>query len=214
MPAISEFSLPFGLPFKLRLRQLHADDRDQAFAHVVAGEIFFYVFEQAHLLAGVVDGAGQGHAEAGEMRASVHGVDVVGEAEHRLRVGVVVLQPDLHDHAAALGFHVDGLFVQHLFAAVQMLDELGDAAVVFELGRFRFAGFCVRGALVGERDQQAFIQERQLAQALRQRVVVVFGGGKDAAIGQEVNFGSGLLCWRPSFSACWWGRLWNTSAPR
>ena len=101
-----------GLSFELRLRQLHADDCDQAFAHIVAGKIFFYVFEQAHLLTGVVDSAGQGHAEAGQMRAAVHGVDVVGEAEHRFRIGVVVLQPDLHDHAAALGFHVDGLVVQ------------------------------------------------------------------------------------------------------
>ena len=130
----------FGLSFKLRLRQLHADDRDQAFAHVVAGEIFFYVLEQAHLLPGIVDGAGQRHAEAGEMRASVDRVDVVGEAEHGLGVGVVVLQTDLHDHAAALGFHVDDFVVQHLLAAVQVLDEFGDAAVVFELGGLRFAG--------------------------------------------------------------------------
>ena len=75
----------FGLPFELRLRQLHADDGDQAFADVITSEIFFYVLEQAHLLAGVVDGAGQRHAEAGEVRASVDRIDVVGEAEHGSR---------------------------------------------------------------------------------------------------------------------------------
>ena len=42
--------LALGLSFELRLRQLHADDRDQAFADVVAGQVFFYVLEQAHLL--------------------------------------------------------------------------------------------------------------------------------------------------------------------
>ena len=63
--------LALGLPFKLRLRQLHADHRDQSFAHVVAGQIFFDVFEQPHLLPGVVDGAGQGRAESGKMRAAV-----------------------------------------------------------------------------------------------------------------------------------------------
>ena len=43
--------LALGLAFKLRLRQLHADDGDQAFAHIVAAEIFFHVLEQAKLLA-------------------------------------------------------------------------------------------------------------------------------------------------------------------
>ena len=48
----------FGLSLKLRLRQLYADHSNQAFTHIVTGEIFLYVLEQAHLLASVVDGAG------------------------------------------------------------------------------------------------------------------------------------------------------------
>ena len=119
------------------------------------------------------------------MRAAVNRVDVVGEAEHGLGVAVVVLQPDFHDHAVALGFHVDRLVVQHLLAAVQVLDELRDAAVVLELGGLGFAGFRIGGALIGQRDQQAFVQEGQLAQALRQRVVVVFGRGEDALSGRK-----------------------------
>src|SRR6185369_302073 len=100
-------------------------------------------------------------------------------------VGVVILQANLHDHAAALGFHVDGFVVKNLLAPIQMLDELGDAAVVLELGRFRLARLGISGAFVGQRDQQALIEKRQFAQALGQRVKVVFGGGKDASIGQE-----------------------------
>ena len=180
--------LALGLAFKLGLRQLHADDRDQAFAHVIAGEIFFHVFEQAHLLAGVVDGAGQRGAETGEVRAAVNRVDVVGEAENAFGVGVVVLQADFHDDAVFLGFHVDRLVVQNLLAAIQVLDELGDAAVVLELSVLRFAGLRIGGALVGQRDQQAFVQESQFAQALRQRVVVVFSRGEDAPCRE----GSGL----------------------
>ena len=60
--------LALGLAFELRLRQLDADHGDQTFANVVAGEVFLHVLEQTHLLARVVDGAGQGGAEAGEMR--------------------------------------------------------------------------------------------------------------------------------------------------
>ena len=86
------------------------------------------------------------------MRAAVDRVDVVGKGEDRLGVAVVVLQRDLHRHVVALGFHVDRLVVQHLLAAVQVLDELGDAAGVLELGALGFAGLRVGGALVGQRD--------------------------------------------------------------
>ncbi len=55
------------------------------------------------------------------------------------------------------------------------------------------AGLGVGGALVGQRDQQAFVQKCQLAQALGQGVVVVFGGGEDFFVGNEVDLGSALL---------------------
>src|SRR6202021_256110 len=81
----------------------------------------------------------------------------------------------------------------HLFAAIEMLDELGDAAVVLEIGLLGLAGLRIGGALIGEGDQQSFVQECEFAQALRQRVVVVFRSGEDAAVGQEVNFRPALL---------------------
>ena len=133
-PGDIRVQLALGLPFKLRLRQFHADDGHQAFTHVIAGQVLFHVLEQAHLLPRVIDRAGQRRAEAGKMRAAVDGVDVVGEAEDRLGVCVVVLQPDFHVDAVAVVLHVDGLVVQNLFAAIEMLDELRDAAVVLELG--------------------------------------------------------------------------------
>ena len=56
-----------GLAFKLGLWQLHADHGDQAFADVIAGQVFFYILEQAHLLAGVIDGTGERLAEASQV---------------------------------------------------------------------------------------------------------------------------------------------------
>jgi hypothetical protein len=91
--------LALGLAFKLRLRELDADHRDQAFANVVAGEILLHVLEEAERLAGGVDGAGERRAEALQMRSAIDGVDVVGEAEDRFGVGVVVLQADLAGEA-------------------------------------------------------------------------------------------------------------------
>ena len=129
------------------------------------------------------------------MRAAVHRVDVVGEGEDGLGVGVVVLQADLHGDAVALGLHVDGLVVQHLLAAVEVLDELGDATRVLEELLLGFAGLGVGGALVGERDLQALVEEGKLAQALGKRVVVELGDGEDGAVGQEVDLGAELLGW-------------------
>ena len=109
------------------------------------------------------------------MRAAINRVDVVGEAEHRFRIAIVILQRNLHVDFVALGFHVDWLVVQHALATVEVLDELRDAAVVLELGALRLTGLGIGGALVGQRNEQALVQERHLAQPLRQRVVVVFG---------------------------------------
>ena len=96
------------------------------------------------------------------MRAAIHRVDVVGEAEHVFRVAVVVLQRDLHVHAVAVSLHVDRLVVQHVLAAVQVLHKLGNAAGVPKFHPLGFACFRVRRALVGQRDEQAFVQEREL----------------------------------------------------
>jgi len=68
--------------------------------------------------------------------------------------------------------------MQHLLALVQVLDELGDAACESKLGRFI-------AALIGERDFQALVEERELAQALRQNFIVVLVILEDRRIGME-----------------------------
>ena len=113
------------------------------------------------------------------MRAAIDGIDIIGETKNRLRVAVVVLQPNLHRNAATLGFHIDRLVVKNLLPAVQVLDKFDNAAVVLELDCFRLAGFGVSSAFVGECDQQAFVEEGQLAQALGERIEVIFGDGED-----------------------------------
>ena len=102
------------------------------------------------------------------MRAAIHGIDGVGEGKNIFRVAVVILQRDFHFHVVALAFDVDRRIVQHAFAAIQMLDEFGDAAGEAEFGFFV-------AALVLQRDFQALVQESQFAQALRQSVVAVDG---------------------------------------
>ena len=96
----------------------------------------------------------------------------------------------------------DGLVVQYLLAPVQMLDELGDAAGIFELGALGLPGLGIGRALVDQRDLQPLVEEGELAQPLGQGVEVVFGDREDRAIGQKVD-----LCTRASWS-CPSGAAW------
>ena len=107
----------------------------------------------------VVDGAGQRGLEAGQVHAALVVVDVVAEAEDHLVVGVVVLQRHLDlDLRRCSPCEVDGLVVEHRLVLVQVLDELADAAVVLEL-------VALAGALVGDGDAQAGVEERELRAA-------------------------------------------------
>ena len=88
----------------------------------------------------------------------------------------------------ALAFEVNRLLVQHRLAFIQVLDELRDSAAVVKLmllHRLR--------ALIGQRDGEAFVQERQLTQPLRQRVEVELRGVHDGGVGLERDLGAGLL---------------------
>ena len=137
----------------------------------------------------------QRRLEAREMRSAIHRVDVVGEGEDGLGVSVVVLQRNLHGYAITLGLHVDRLLVQNLLASVDVLDELGDTAGVLELLVLALTGLGIGGALVGQVNLQALVQERELAQPLRQGVVVEFGYGKDRLVGEKVDLGAFALAW-------------------
>ncbi len=145
------------------------------------------------MLADGIDGAGKRSPKSRKVRAAVNRVDIVGEAENGLRVAVVVLQGDLDLDVIARGLHHDGLVVQHGLAAVEMLHELRNAAGIFEFCPARFARLGIRGALIGERDFQALVQEGHLAQSLRQRVVVELGDCEDALVRQEVHLGPAPL---------------------
>ena len=88
------------------------------------------VLEQLVFLAVVVQNAGQRGLEAGLVRAALGGIDIVGEGQHQLAVAVGVLHGDLGHRGVAAALHVDDLLVQRGLGAVEMLDELTDAALV------------------------------------------------------------------------------------
>src|SRR6185503_2648150 len=178
--------LRLGLPLELRVGNLDADDRGQAFANVLARDAFFQILGEIVLRGVGVDRAGERRLEAGEMRAAFVRVDVVGEGVNRLGVAVVPLQRDLGIDAVTVAAHVDRLLVDRRLVLVQVVDERNDAALVVELVRLPIA-------LVVEGDDDAAVQERELAQALREDVEAEDGGLEHLGVGFERDLGAALL---------------------
>ncbi len=189
--------LVLGLAAELGLGDLHAEHAAQAFAHVVAAHLDLGLLGQFLLLDVLADDARHGGAQAGQVGAAVALRDVVGEAEHLLAVAVVPLHghfdADLGAGNAAVGFcraaarGVEGGGVQHLLAGVDEVDEALDAAGAGEV-------VFLAGALVLQADAHAVVQERKLAQALGEDLVVeVVVLLEDLGVGQEVHFRAALV---------------------
>ena len=171
--------LGLGLTLELRLGELRRDDRGEALADVLAGEVVVLLLELADVARVLVDDAGQRRAEAAEVRAALVRVDVVGEREDRLLVGGVPLHRDLDRALVELALEGDDLAVDRLLVLVEVGDEVGDAALVVEVGAVALA------ALVDDRDAQVPGQEGGLAQALLERLEVELERLEDVGVGQE-----------------------------
>ena len=127
------------------------------------------------------------------MGAAVGGVDVVGKAEKQLVEAVVVLHGHLGNGAVGLPLDIDDLGMQYrqvpLF--VQVLHKAADAALVAHALAAGFGVF-LGGALIGEGDAHAGIEEGFLPQTLEQGLVVVDRGlGEHEGVGLEGDGGAG-----------------------
>ena len=120
--------LVLGLRGEFRVRHLHRKHGGEAFAAIVAGQRDLFLFRVGLGIA--VDLARQRAAEAGQMGAAVTLRDVVGEAQHVLVVAVVPPQRGLDADVVHLRPHHDRGGHHRLLVAVEIFDELLDAAVV------------------------------------------------------------------------------------
>ena len=121
------------------------------------------------------------------MGAAVALGNVVGEAQHALVVAVVPPHCDFNADAVLLRAHHDGARHHGLLVAVEVFDELFDAALVEQL-----LTLLDRVAHVGEHDVDAGIQKRQLAQAMFQRREIILDIGEGLGRGEERHFRSAL----------------------
>src|SRR3989441_538842 len=177
--------LGLRLALELRFGQPHGDDRAEALADVVAGHPALEGLEVAVLLRVRRELARERRAEAREVRAALARVDVVGEGEHALLVAVVVLQRDLDLDVALLALEEHHLGVDGRLVLVQVLDELDDAA----LEEKRVAPAVV---LVLDDDLQPAVQERQLAQPVRERIERELADLEDRRVRLESDDGAVL----------------------
>ena len=83
--------LGLRLALELRIPQLHAENRHESLADVLAAEILLFLLEKSLGARVVVDGAGDRRPEAREVRASLVGVDVVREREDVVDVAGIPL---------------------------------------------------------------------------------------------------------------------------
>ncbi len=178
--AVTELRL--GLPLELGVAHLDADDRREAFAHVVASERLGFFLEQIVRVGVVVDGPRQRGLKAHQMGAPLLRVDVVGEGEEVFGVAVVVLERDLQNHVRLFDGDVDRL-VQRRLGFVEMVDEGDDAALVQE-------HLLLRGLapLVFQRDRETLVQEGEFPEALRQHVETELGDFENLPVRLETDF--------------------------
>ncbi len=134
-----------------------------------------------------VDHRGERGAEALLVGAALDRVDRVGEGVDRLGVGRVPLHRDLGGDPVALRLEADHRLVDRVLGGVEVLDEVGDAALVAPLLVRRRVG-----ALVAQRDGQALVEEGHLLQPAGQRHVVEVDGLEDVRVGPEGDRGAVL----------------------
>ena len=72
--------------------------------------------------------------------------------------------------------------MQRALVLIEVLHEFSNATAVLELSVFGLARLAVSCSLIRERDRQAFIEKREFAEALCERVIVVFNGRENIVI--------------------------------
>ena len=178
-PRVPELRLRLAL--ELRVAQLDGDHGREPLADVLALEVVLLVLQEALVARVLVERAGQGRLEAGEVRAALGGVDVVREGEDRLDVRGVPLHRDLDVALVVLALEVDDVLVHRVLRLVDERDEVLDAALVVEL--LRRPG----RPLVAQHDPERAREEGRLAQVLREGRGGELRLLEDLAVGQELD---------------------------
>ena len=168
---VAQFGL--GLPLELRLGDLHRNDGRKPLAEVVAADVELQLGEHPRIVGVLFERTRQRPAEAREVRTAFDRIDVVDIRMDVLRERIVVLHGHFHRHAVLFGIEIDDRFDDRLAArGVEILHELLQTVFRME-GLAEVTSLLVLHPLVGDRELDTLVQERQFAQAVRQNFVLV-----------------------------------------
>ncbi len=170
--------LVLGLRGEFRVADLHRDHRREPFADVVALERDLRLLQVPLVVRVAVDRPRDRGPESLQVRPAVDVLDRVREAVDVLAVSVVPLHRDLDLFAVLLLDDRDRIVVNRRLVLVQVPHERDDPALVVEL-------VLLLGPLVEDPDANPGVQERQLAQPLRERLEIHVQDGKDRGVGLE-----------------------------
>src|SRR6266540_1664952 len=169
--------LHLRLPLELWLGHLEAQDRGQALPDIVPFEALA-LLQELVVLRVLDESPREARLESDEVGPTLDRVDVVHEREDRLVVAVVVLHRDLDVRAVRLLREPDWIRVERVLRPVDPLHVLRDPAVVLE-------DVPAAVDLVDDDDPQPAVQERELAEALGEGVVVELDGLEDLGVRTE-----------------------------
>ena len=184
-------SFDLRLPFELRLREPHRDDRGEAFAHVVALERRLLRLQQTAILRVPVDGVGERALEALGVHAALGRRDPVGERVQPFVVAGVPLPRDLDVAVGLRCRERPDVADQRFLARVEVAHEVDDAGLVVE----RLL-VLVTGPLVVEADGEARVQERHHLEAFHDRGRAELDLLEHVGIGPERDGGAGVTALR------------------
>ena len=158
-------SLRLRLSLELRIAKAYGDDRGQPFADVFAGEVRLLLLEDPLLTSVAVNDVRECLLEPLFVHPTFGSFDAVRERVDPLVVAGVPLHRDLDLLGLFLHLVPNGLAEQRLLRVVEVLHEVDDPAVVFEL----LLLLPVR-ALVDESDVEPVVEERVRLKTLEDRL--------------------------------------------
>jgi len=114
----------------LRARNFYANHRRKPFVKVRAAQAAFNVFEKVLVFRVLVRGPRHGGFKSAQVRSPFDCIDVVRERKDVLTVAVVILESRFDFDLVFRVVDVKDLFVEGVLAAIEVLDEFRDPALI------------------------------------------------------------------------------------
>ena len=178
--------LAFSLPLKLRFRHLDRHHSRETFPKIFSGDFKLKLFKHATIFPVLGKYAGERPAEAGNVRTSLPGIDIVDERVNVFRERSIVLYSDFHLHILLLSFYPDRFIDKLGLALVQIKNKLAQSTFGIKILAPCLL-FVIGLALICKTQPQPGIEVGHLPQTRSQNVILELGCFENGVIRPEGN---------------------------